>query len=132
MLGEKVVEEKGKVTSTRVLESMPQTKVETSFEAQGKILGIEHRTTGTYWSVIQPSGTLYGEGNGIAITKEGMATWKGSGAGKFTETGGVIFRGAIYYQTNAERLLTLNGLAVVFEYEVDENGNTKSIGFEWK
>jgi hypothetical protein len=132
MLGEKISDEKGKVTSTRVLESMPQTKVETSFEAQGKLLGIEHRTIGTYWSVVQPSGTLYGEGNGIAITKEGMATWKGSGAGKFTERGGVMFRGAVYYQTNAERLLALNGLAVIFEYEVDENGNTKTIAFEWK
>jgi hypothetical protein len=132
MLGEKVVEEKGKVTSTRVLESSPQTKIETSFEAQGKILGIEHRTIGTYWSVIQDSGTLYGEGNGVLMTKEGTASWKGGGAGKFLENGGVQFRGAIYYQTKVERLLRLNGLTVVFEYEADGNGNTNSFGFEWK
>lgn len=132
MLGEKIVEEKGKVTSTRVLESSPQPKVETTFEAQGKLLGIEHRTIGTYWSVIQSSGTLYGEGNGLVMTKEGSASWRGCGAGKFTENGGVQFRGAIYYQSNVERLLRLNGVAVIFEYEVDGNGNSSSVGFEWK
>ena len=132
MLGEKVIEEKGKVTSTRVMESFPHTKIETSFEAQGKILGIEHRTIGTYWSIVQDSGTLYGEGNGMLMTKEGTASWKGGGTGKFLENGGVQFRGAVYYQTKAERLLRLNGLTVVFEYEVDGNGNTNSFGFEWK
>ena len=132
MLGEKLVEEKGKITSTRVLETTPQPKLETTFESRGTLLGMEHRTVGTYWSVIQPSGAVYGEGSGVVMTKEGVATWKGSGAGKFTEHGGVLFRGAIYYQTGVERLLRLNGVAVIFEYEADENGNTSSVGFEWK
>jgi hypothetical protein len=132
MLGEKLIEEKGKITSMRVLETSPQPKLETTFEARGILLGMEHRTIGTYWSVIQPSGTLYGEGSGVVMTKEGVATWKGSGAGKLTERGGVSFRGAIYYQTAAERLLLLNGVAAIFEYEADENGNTSSEGFEWK
>ena len=132
MLGEKILEEKGKVTTTRVLESAPQPKVETTFEAQGKILGIAHRTIGTYWSVIQNSGTLYGEGNGVVMTKEGIAAWRGSGTGKFTKAGGVQFRGAIHYQTNVRKLLRLNGIAVIYEYDVDENGNTNAVGFEWK
>jgi hypothetical protein len=101
MLGEKLIEEKGKITSMRVLETSPQPKLETTFEARGILLGMEHRTIGTYWSVIQPSGTLYGEGSGVVMTKEGVATWKGSGAGKLTERGGVSFRGAIYYKTAA-------------------------------
>jgi hypothetical protein len=132
MLGEKILEEKGRVTSTRVLETTPQPKVETTFEAQGTLLGIEHRTIGTYWSVIQPSGIMYGEGNGVVTTKEGLLTWKGSGAGKLTARGGVSYRGAIYYQTTVERLLRLNGIAVIFEYEVDENGNTNAVASEWK
>ena len=132
MLGEKIVEEKGKVTSTRVLDSVPQPRVETTFEAQGKILGIEHRTIGTYWSVVQESGSMYGEGNGLLMTKEGTVSWRGSGIGKFRENGGVQFRGVIYYQTKVERLLRLNGIAVVFEFEVDENNNSSSIGYEWK
>ncbi len=132
MLGEKIVEEKGKVASKRVLETSPQPKVETSFEAQGTILGVQHKTIGTYWSVIQPSGTLYGEGNGVAMTKEGVLTWKGSGVGKFTERGGISYRGTIYYQTTIERLLRLNGTAVIFEHEVDEENNINTIGYEWK
>ena len=132
MLGDKVLEEKGKVTSKRVLETTPRPKMEISFEAQGMLLGMEHRTIGTYWSVMQPSGVLYGEGSGVVMTKEGVATWKGSGAGKVNERGGTSFRGAVYYETKVERLLRLNGIAVIFEYETDENDNTISKGFEWK
>jgi hypothetical protein len=132
MLGEKIFEEKGKVTSTRVIETSPHPKVETSFEAQGTILGIEHRTIGTYWATMQPSGNLYGEGNGVAMTKEGVLTWKGSGIGKVKERGGVSYRGAIYFQTTVERLLRLNGTAVIFEYEVDEENNTSAVAYEWK
>jgi len=132
MLGEKVLEEKGKVTVKRVLETTPQAKVETTFEARGTILGIEHQTIGTYWSHIQPSGLMYGEGSGVLMTKEGGATWKGSGAGKMNERGGISYRGAVYYQSSVPRLQRLNGIAVVFEYEVDANDNTSSQGFEWK
>jgi hypothetical protein len=76
MLGEKVLEEKGKVVSKRVIETSPQPKIEITFEASGSIFGLEHRTIGTYWSVMQPNGQMYGEGNGIVMTKEGVGTWK--------------------------------------------------------
>lgn len=132
MLGEKIAETKGKVTNTRVLETSPQPKVETTFEATGKILGIEAKEVGTYWSVMQTSGVLNGEGHGVIMTKEGVATWSGGGVGKITTTGRTSYRGAIYYKTTVERLLPLNGIAAVFEYEVDENGNTQAQIFEWK
>ena len=132
MLGEQVAEEKGKVISKRVVEVGPQPKVEISFEAHGKILGIEHRNLGTYWSVMQPNGFLYGEGQGVVMTKEGTASWKGSGVGRLSEKGTATYRGVVYYQTNIERLRKLNGIAVVFEYETDENDNTTSKSFEWK
>lgn len=132
MLGEKIAETKGKVTNTRVLETSPQPKVETTFESTGKILGIEGKEVGTYWSVMQPSGVLNGEGHGVIMTKEGVVTWTGSGVGKITTTGRTSYRGAIYYKTTVERLLSLNGIAAIFEYEVDENGNTQAQVFEWK
>jgi hypothetical protein len=132
MLGEKIVEEKGKVTARRVIETHPQTKVETSFEAKGTILGLEHQTIGTYWSIIQPNGLMYGEGNGLAITKEGVASWKGSGVGRFNERGGISYRGAIYFQTTIERLVRLNSVAAIFEYDTDANDNTTAQIFEWK
>jgi len=132
MLGEQIAEERGKITSKRVLETTPQPKVEITFEAKGKILGIEHQSLGTYWSVMQPNGFLYGEGNGLVMTKEGNASWKGSGVGRLTDRGTTSYRGVLYYQTNVERLRRLNGVAVVFEYETDENDNSSSKSYEWK
>jgi len=132
MLGEQVGEEKGRITGKRVLETTPQPKLEISFEGKGTILGIEHKSIGTYWSVMQPNGFLYGEGNGVIMTQEGHASWKGSGVGRITERGTTSYRGTVYYQTNVERLRRLNGIAVVFEYETDENDNTTSKSFEWK
>jgi hypothetical protein len=68
------------------------------------------------------------------MTKNGeMATWVGTGVGRFTGRGsGTMFRGSVYYQTSSEQLSRLNGLAGVYEYEADENGNTTAKFWEWK
>jgi hypothetical protein len=53
MLGEKLVEETGKITGYRVLPSDGMhPKVEVSFQAAGKILGIDSTDMGTYCSVL--------------------------------------------------------------------------------
>ena len=62
----------------------------------------------------------------------GAATWKGGGVGKFGEGGAVGYRGAIYYSTATPGLARLNGVAVVFEFDVDAEGNTHSKIWEWK
>jgi hypothetical protein len=41
------------------------------------------------------------------------------------------WRGAIYYQTTSPRLARLNGIAGVYEFEVDENGKTTDKIYEW-
>ncbi len=46
--------------------------------------------------------------------------------------GAASWRGAIYYQTESERLERLNGVAGVFEFEVDQEGNTRGKVWEWK
>jgi hypothetical protein len=137
MLGELIGEERGKLTGLRVLPhegSGP--KVEVSFQASGKILGIDSTDMGTYWSIVRQhgDGVLYGNGQGVVMTKSGeMATWVGTGVGRFTGHGsGTLFRGSVYYQTSSERLSRLNGLAGVYEYEADENGNTTAKFWEWK
>jgi hypothetical protein len=134
MLGEKVGEETGRVTGRRVLPSEGQgPKVEISFEGRGKVLGVETNGMGTYWSTVRPDGTLYGEGQGVVMGKEGeMASWSGGGVGKFTATGGTSFRGAIYFQTPSPKWARLNGVAVVFEFEVDGEGKTHATDWEWK
>jgi len=107
--------------------------METSFQANGSILGTNVKETGTYWTVVRPDGTLYGEGQGVMITKDGkMATWTGHGVGMMKRDGTASYRGAVYYQTTPPRWSRLNKVAVVFEYEVDAEGNTRSEFWEWK
>jgi hypothetical protein len=134
MLGDKLGEEIGKVTVRRVLPSEGAgPMMETSFQAEGSILGVAHRTTGTYSSVMRPDGTLFGSGQGILMNAQGGgATWVGQGVGTIRKDGSVSYRGAIFYQTASPQWARLNGVAAVFEYEVDPQGNTKAGIWEWK
>jgi hypothetical protein len=107
--------------------------METSFQASGSILGTDVKETGTYCTVVRPDGTLYGEGQGVTTTKDGkMATWTGHGVGTVKKDGTASYRGALYYQTTPTRLSRLNKVALLFEYEVDAEGNTRSEYWEWK
>jgi hypothetical protein len=82
MLGEKIGDETGTVTTRRVLSVDGPPAVEISFAAEGAILGVKHRTLGTYNSQMRPDGTVFGQGQGIVMGAGGeMATWKGHGVG---------------------------------------------------
>ena len=134
MLGEKLGEETGRITARRVLPSGGHgPKAEVSFEASGKLLGVETNTMATYVSIIRPDGTIYGEGQGFVMGQGGeAATWVGQGVGRFTGGGAVSYRGAIYYQTTSEKWAHLNSIAAIYEYEVDAEGNTQAVTWEWK
>ena len=133
MLGEQISESRGKRSARRVVSTDGGFKVEVSFEDTGKMLGIDMTNIGTYLSASRPDGSLYGEGQGVVLTHDGgMATWKGAGVGKFLGGGAVSYRGALYYSTATPALARLNGIATVFEFEVDANGNTHSKLWEWK
>jgi hypothetical protein len=79
----------GKITSQRILPTLGGgPKMETSFEASGSILGTDVKETGTYCTVVRPDGTLYGEGQGVMILKDGkIATWTGHGVGTMKKDG---------------------------------------------
>jgi len=134
MLGEKVGESTGKVTSQRVLPNPGGgPKMETSFQANGKLLGVDETETGTYWAVVRSDGTLFGEGQGVMMGKDGeMATWVGQGVGTIGKGGVVSYRGAIYYQSASPKWSRLNSVAALFEFEVDAQGNSRSQLWEWK
>jgi hypothetical protein len=133
MLGEKIGEEKGKVVLRRVLpnQGSPLT-VEVTFQAEGTICGVAHKTVATYTSVMRPDGLMLGTGQGFASCAEGGATWVGQGVGSIKKDGSLSYRGAIFYQTTAAQWSRLNGIAAVFEYEVDPQGNTVAGLWEWK
>ncbi len=134
MLSKQIGEEAGQVTGTRVLPdegSGPQ--IEMSIEESGTLLGVPVSEMCTLVAVIRPDGTLFAHGQGVATTDDGeMAPWQGQGAGHFTGHGTASsWRGAIYFQTASEKLGQLNGIAVVFELEIDESGKTASKFYEW-
>lgn len=132
----KIGEEKGKITGQRVLDvggGMP--KMETSFSANGKFKGVEVIDTGTYWSTPRPGAAIYGEGQGVLMSKDGqeMAIWTGQGIGRFTSPGKIRFAGSLFFSTACTgKLAFFNNLVGVFEYEADELGNTSSKVWEWK
>ncbi len=134
MLGEQIGEERGTITARRVLPSDGHgPKVEVTFEASGNVLGADATDLGTYSSVVQPNGALYGEGQGVIMTPRGeVIQWTGAGRGRFTEQGGVSFRGAVYYQTSAEQFSRLNGVAAVYEHEAGQDGSVVTKYWEWK
>lgn len=136
MLGDLIGEEKGKVTSQRVLDvqgGVP--KIETSFSATGNYRGVETTASVTYWSTPRPGGAIYGEGQAVLMSKDAqeIVTWTGQGIGRFTSPGKISFRGSLFYSTSSTgKLAFLNNLVGVFEYETDESGNTSAKAWEWK
>ena len=134
MLGEQIGEGRGKVTAQRVLPNPGGgPKMETSFQSSGSVFGIATSETATYVAVVRPDGSLFGDGQGVTMSREGdVMTWVGQGVGTIQKDGSVSYRGAVYCQTTSPKWARLNSVAVVFEYEVDAEGNTRNRIFEWK
>jgi hypothetical protein len=137
MLGELIIESKGKITGQRVLSvenGIP--KLEISISGTGKLTGnIEVTESWTYWAIQRPDGTSYGEGHGIMMTKDGseVVTGLARGEGKITESGKMRYKSAIFYETNSNKKLAfLNRLIGVNEYVVDASGNYEHRLWEWK
>ncbi len=132
MLSEQIYTGQGKRTARRVLDTQPFT-VEVSFEDKGTLLGLQGANIGTYSSSPRLDGTLVGEGQGIFASVDGeVLTWKGIGTGRLKPGGALSYRGALTFNATSQRFSRLNAIAGVFEFEVDEAGNTSSQIWEWK
>jgi hypothetical protein len=128
-------EEAGQITLRRVLPgSGLGPEVEISFQANGVLLGVQTDGVGTYLASPRPDGSLFGSGQGMLTTPDGeVATWTGQGIVRRTGDGtATAWRGTLFYQTRCERLRALNGMAVVFEFDVDEQGKTVAKVWEWR
>ena len=101
----------------------------------GTLAGAEiFQAMATYQSEVLPDGTIFGEcpNSGVVIAADGMATFTASGVGSFTEDGGAAFKGIVYFRTSAPSLTSLNGAAVVYNWDVDAEGNAAWELWEWK
>ena len=142
MLGDQIGEVKDKIIGQRVLDieeggggGLP--KIEYSFSANGRMKEIDITHMATFSTIPRGNGVLYDEGQGVITTRDSsaeMATEIGRGIGQFTDGGKKVkFRGSFFYRTSPTgRLAFLNNLVGVFEYEVDEVGNTQHKVWEWK
>jgi hypothetical protein len=100
------------------------------------MLGVDAPMLGTYWAMVRPDGTPYGEcpQQGIIMTRDGdMGARTGAGMGQFTGQGSAVsLRGAIYFRTPSPKLARLNEVSVHHEWDSDEHGNAHAPFWEWK
>ncbi|HEV8387858.1 MAG TPA: hypothetical protein VGQ03_09570 [Nitrososphaera sp.] len=130
-IGEYIQESKGKVTPLRVLENG---KMEASFQATGKLLGVEVSEFYTGVTTPQPGGALYMEGDGIITSTAGDSeVLKFRGMGRSTGAGfKASYRGSTFCQTASSRFAKLLNIMTVWEVDVDEAGNFLLKIWEWK
>src|SRR5918912_1098220 len=148
MLGEQIEELKGKITGQRVVNVQPLT-IETSVSSSGSIRGIQvtqlltfvgtPATTTTTTSEERKEGgeILHGKGGGITMARqqsEEVATFTGEAVGRISSSGSTKWRGSIFYSTSSSKskLSFLNNMIVVFESEIDVEGNFTHKAWEWK
>ncbi|MGD1838349.1 MAG: hypothetical protein ACPKPY_09885 [Nitrososphaeraceae archaeon] len=133
MLGDLIYEGKGRITNSRVLNA-EENKIEYTMEEEGKFnKDIDVTMTTTFWTVPAGKNIVYGESEGIITTKDGEGTTicKAYGVGRYSESGGTSFRGAIFYKSSTGKLSFLNNMIGVLEAEVDEHHHLAKI-WEWK
>src|SRR5690348_14928142 len=132
MLGEQVGEVRGQQIGLRVLPDEGHgPRMEVTDRQVGTLCGEHINSTVTYMGTIRPNGTIVGEGLGTVMTDKGeMASFRGVGVGRVVRPGVTSWRGSVFYETESPKLSRLNGIAVVFEYEVDESGKSEGRSFE--
>jgi hypothetical protein len=136
MLGDKIGEERGRVTGRRALKSDDPRylKLEISFETQATLYGLSCTNIGTYEVFERIPGQLYGEGQGMLSTQDGEgAIWNGHGVGTPTPDGGVKFAASVAFQAGATgKLARLNNVLVLVEHTAGGDGSANSTLMEWR
>jgi hypothetical protein len=133
MLGEKVGDLRGQITSQRVLgDAGAGPRMETTDSGIGTLYGTQVSQTVTYVGTLRPNGTIHGVAEGIVMAENGdMGTFTGHGVGTFVRPGVTKWRGTLCYECTGD-LARLNAIAVLFEYEIDESGKSEGHLYEWK
>jgi hypothetical protein len=132
MLGDQITDLKGKLTGQRVLDAEGPT-IETSITSTGTAKGIQINETLTYVGKPSSQGVLHGTGQGVFMSRESdMATFTGEGTGRIAQTG-IKWRGAVFFTSGATgKLQFLGNVVVVFEAQIDSEGNFSEKSWEWK
>ena len=130
----------GSIKATTTTKTLPANGTLPRFEVtvpsgSGTLAGVDiFQMMATYSAEMRADGTLYGEcpNSGLVIASDGVATFSATGVGTFTEDGGATFKGMGYFQTLAPSLASLTGAAVVYNWDVDAEGNATWELWKWK
>ena len=133
-------EKLGSIKAVSTTKALPANGTFPRFEVtvpsgSGTLAGVDiFQMMATYSAEMREDGTLYGEcpNAGLVIAADGVATFRATGIGTFTEDGGATFKGMAYFQTSAPSLASLNGAAVVYNWDVDAEGNAAWELWQWK
>lgn len=130
MLGDVVYEGKGKTIGMRVLKNG---KMEYTMTMPCLVYGEETLATWTSESEPRPDGTSFMEFWGSFVTKGGnMGKYAGTGNFINHPDGSSVGRGCVCYSNPPGKFAKLNGIAVVWEFQMDKDGNFHNKGWEWK
>jgi hypothetical protein len=129
-LGDIVYECKGKIVTMRVLENG---NAEFTAVVGGLFLGEQFSRTFSWDSRFLPDGSGHGEIRGFFNTQSGvMGKYTGNGNGHMLPDGGQVHLGALCYDNPPGKFSELNKMAVVYEVNIDKEGNFMSKGWAWK
>jgi hypothetical protein len=140
-IGDLIVEGPAVSTSIRVLDvgiGDKGPKIEVSFLGNATIRGgIKATDMGTVWSITNPDGTTYSEGQGILTsTATGeMATYTFQAIGQYGPDGKLRNHGSVFFNSNTSsngQLSFLNKMIGVFADVIDAAGNSMTRVWELK
>ena len=134
MLGELIYESTGSIKNQRVIDAT-KNKIETTFEARGKIKDVEVLDLGTFWSMPREDSSIYGENKSVFFTHDNniIATAQDKVIGQIINTNTVRFIGSAFFKTSYnDKLSFLNNIIGVFEAEVKDNKYLSVKKWEWK
>jgi hypothetical protein len=128
-IGNQFYQERGAVTTQRVIDVNIGPIFENSYVAHGMLRGnIPVTNIGTIKVTIRPGAISFGEGQGVITNMNGdVATWTSHGLGHLSQ-GKVIVIGSVILKTSSTgNLAFLNNMVGVFRQIVDQsNGNVDS------
>jgi len=135
MLGEKV----GSISGPTSMQAIPAVDGNPAFETvasglSGTLAGTDVTSFATYSAAMRDDGSFYGEcpNSGVIMAADGVGTFRATGIGSPTDDGGFAFKGVVYFESAAASLSSLNGVAVVYDWNVDANGDASWDLWEWK
>ena len=130
VIGDLVLEGHGKVKNVR---EFLEGHIEETFEMHGLLLGEKFSGEYTIEGRVRPEGTAHVKIQGfILIENTPMIQVTGVANGITKPDGHTLLKGANCYTYASGKFARLNEMAVMWEAEVDEEGNISSRGWEWK